>query len=367
MVVLPEENGNAAERLRASGIKVIQVPLHRPRKSLRPGPHIDLVLGFREEIRTLRHIIREQRADVVQVFGPIYPHGALAARLEGVPVVWQLLSQFSPLPLRCLTMPAVVYLSDVVMTTGTTIARAHPGVTALSRHLLPFYPPVDTDEFRADPNRRLSARQELHIPPEGILVGTVGNFNRQKGHDLLIKVAARLLERNPRVYFRILGASTASQFHYYERNVKGVAARLGLLKDERLKFVEPESRVAELLPAFDIFALTSRWEGVPTTVLEAMACGIPVVSLKVGAIHEVVEEGVTGHVVESRKVEAIETAILHLLHNPGTRSAMGALARIRAVERYDTAACVETHLAAYELARHRHLPGFGRQRMSPAS
>ncbi|MBZ5515067.1 MAG: WecB/TagA/CpsF family glycosyltransferase, partial [Acidobacteriia bacterium] len=272
-------------------------------------------------------------------------------RLERVPVVWQLLSTFAPLPVRLVLMPAVVYLSDVVMTTGLAIARAHPGATRLGHRWMPFYPPVDTSEFRPDQTRRALARQELGVPPEGLLVGTVGNFNWQKGHEFFVEAAAHAQQRSRNVFFRLLGASTPTQASYYEEKVKKLAARLGLLSKGVLQFVEPGNRVAALLPAFDIFMLTSRAEGVPTSILEAMACGLPVIATDVGAVREVVDEGSTGRVVPPRNSKALAAAILDLLQSPSTRSEMGAVARAKAVERYDTRVCAETHLAAYELAR----------------
>jgi glycosyltransferase involved in cell wall biosynthesis len=360
IVLLPEGPGNAAERLRAAGIRVFQVPLHRPRKSFSLKPHWDLVSGFLPEIATIRRVIRGVRADVVQVIGPMYPHAAFAARREGVPVVWQLLSTFAPLPIRCAMMPMVLYLSDVVMTTGMAIARAHPGVTRLGHRWVPFYPPVDTGVFRPDPHQRAIARKELEVPADAILVGTVGNFNWQKGHDLFVRTASHVQQRYPGVFFRLLGATTPSHISYYDKNVKKVAESLGLLRGGRLRFFEPGHRVAELLPAFDIFVMTSRAEGVPTTILEAMACGVPVIATDVGAVREVVENGITGRMVPPLDTKAAADAVLDLLQNPATRLAMGSAARARAVERYDTEVCVRTHHAAYALAQttfpHRRSP-----------
>ncbi len=351
VAVVPEGPGNAADRLLGAGIRVIQVPLHRPRKTFHPKPHADWILGILPEISLLRRIIREERADVVQVAGPMYPQGAIAARLENVPVVWQLLGLFTPFVIRCLTMPLVLSLSDVVMTTGLTVARAHPGALRLGPRLVPFYPPVDTDEFRPDPFRRTAARDELGVPQGSLLVGTVGNFTRQKGHDLLVHAAALVQKKLPRAAFRILGTTTPSHASYYDIHVRNLAARLGLLRGDYLKFVEPGNRVSELIPAFDIFVMASRVEGVPTSILEAMACGLPVVATDVGGVREVVEHAVTGRVVTAGKSPALAAAITDLWENPGLRTQMGTTARRRAVEQYDARVCAERHLAAYELAQ----------------
>jgi glycosyltransferase involved in cell wall biosynthesis len=352
VAVLPEGTGNAAGRLREAGIRVLQAPLHRPRKTLHPKPHVNWILGFLPEISLLRRIIREERAEVVQVAGPLYPQGAIAAHLENVPVVWQLLGLFTPFPIRCITMPLVLSLSDVVMTTGITIARAHPGALRLHNRLVPFYPPVDTDQFRPDAARRRAAREELGVPADRVLIGTVGNFTSHKGHDLLVRAAATVQKRFPRAAFRILGTRTPSHAAYYDKHVRNLTAELGLQND--VKFVEPGDRVAELLPAFDMFIMPSRVEGIPTSVLEAMASGLPVIATDVGGVREVVENGVTGRVVKAGRSAPIADAICDLLEAPSLLAQMGALARRRAVEQYDLKICAGTHQAAYELAQITH-------------
>lgn len=165
-----------------------------------------------------------------------------------------------------------------------------------------------------------------------------------------MQAAALVRQKVPSSFFRILGAATATQARYYDEHVRSLAGRLGLLRGNRLRFVEPGSRVAEFLPAFDLFVLTSRSEGVPTSILEAMACSVPVATTDVGAVREVVQEGRTGHVVASRNSRAVAQAIIELLNDPATRQGMGTDARSTAIERFDTNACAATHLAAYELA-----------------
>jgi glycosyltransferase involved in cell wall biosynthesis len=287
---------------------------------------------------------------VVQVCGLMHPHGALAARLEQTPVVWQLLSTFAPPVLRRVLMPVVVKLADVVMSTGRDTAREHPGACAMGERLVPFFPPVDTDQFRPDPVARLLARAELRVPPGALLVGTVGNMVWQKGHELLVDAVAELRGRHHPVYGRVLGSHVASQDRYYRENVIGRARKRGLLRSEVLTFSSPGDRVSQLLPAFDVFLLTSRAEGAPTVVLEAMACAVPVVATDVGSMREIVEDGRTGFVVRRGRVEPLVSAIEKLLRSPATRDAMGTVARRRAVERYGLGACADAHVRAFELA-----------------
>jgi glycosyltransferase involved in cell wall biosynthesis len=119
---------------------------------------------------------------------------------------------------------------------------------------------------------------------------------------------------------------------------------------------DPGSCVADLAAAFDIFWLTSeaKSEGVPTVVEEAMAMALPVVTTNVGAVTEVVDDGVTGYVVKPGDFIALARATSTLLADPIRSQWMGNEARRRAVDRYALQRCVDAQLGAFELAiRHR--------------
>jgi glycosyltransferase involved in cell wall biosynthesis len=110
--------------------------------------------------------------------------------------------------------------------------------------------------------------------------------------------------------------------------------------------------VAAILPGFDIFVLSSvpRSEGLPTAIVEAMACGLPVVATDVGGVRELVHDGATGYVVPPRDPSAIATAVSRLLSDADLRSALGRRARQRVEDCLSIARCVEAHLRAYEIA-----------------
>ncbi|MDA8218111.1 MAG: glycosyltransferase, partial [Dehalococcoidales bacterium] len=320
IVVLPDEPGNAAERLRAAGVDVRQIPLHRLRSTTDLRTHLQFGAAFRSEVSALRRLIRSEQIDVVQVGGLVNPHAAIAAQLEHRAVVWQLLDTRAPMPLRRLLMPWVIALADVVMTTGLGVARVHPGAMSLGSRLVPFYPPVDTSVFRSDPGRRAAARDELRIAAEAPLVGTIANLTPQKGLEHFITVADELYESRPDVRFVILGS--AMQTHGpYEATIRRMVQESPVGGAGALRIIDPGMRVSELLPALDLFLLTSvpHSEGVSTTVLEAMATGVPAVSTDVGALSEVVVDGVTGRIVAPLDDSAMVETVAALLDDAETR------------------------------------------------
>lgn len=359
-VVLPEEPGNAAARLTAGGVNVVPIALHRVRASADLRLQARFLLGAPGEVQTLRRLIRERAIDVVQLGGLVNPHAAIAARCEGVGVVWQILDTRTPVPLRRLLMPWVRTLADVVMTTGIGLAHVHPGATALGRRLVPFYPPVDTSAFKPSSDGRTMARRELGVPEAAPLVGTVANLSPQKGLDHFVSVADALHMRDPGIRFLILGSAMETQ-PAYEARIRTLVQRSTVGRAGALRIVDPGQRVPDLLPALDLFLLTSvpHSEGISTTVLEAMSTGIPVVATDVGAISEVVLDHVTGRLVPALDDRAMADAAHKLLNDHRARGLMARGGRRRAVQLYDVEVCAETHMRAYQLAltraRHRRL------------
>jgi glycosyltransferase involved in cell wall biosynthesis len=364
VAVLPEGPGNATERLADAGVEVVTLPLGRLQAIPRPSVQARFAASLRRDVRALRRLIRELGADVVQVHGVTNPQGAMAAHREGVPVVWQLLDTRAPMALRRAAMPFVRRLADTAMTTGLLVADAHPGARALGDRLVPYYPPVVVDAFAAEDRVREQARSELALPSWATAVGTVGNLNPQKGHEDLIRALASTRGEHPEARLRLLGA-VGSAHPGRAESLAALAHELRVGEPDEPLIVDPGTRVPELLPAFDVFVLSSvrRSEGVPTAVIEAMACGIPVVTTDVGAVREVVVDGRSGLIVEPESPKALGEALARLLGDSELRRAMGREGRKRAVERFGIDRCVEAHLTAYEraLARSGDANGLSRQ------
>src|SRR3954454_20742337 len=227
IVLIPDEPGNAAARLRAAGIQTLEAPLGRLRASGDPRLHLRFVGGFYPEIRRIRSLIRQLQIDLVLLGGLVNPHGAIAGRLERVPVVWQILDTLPPPALRRALMPLVTRLSGAVMCTGAAVASAHPGAAGLGERLVLFFPPVDVELFRPDPHLRSRARAELGLEVEEPVIGTVGNLTPMKDHATLVRAAAVVHRIHPHARFVILGSSYQHR-HGYEDGLMREAEELGL-------------------------------------------------------------------------------------------------------------------------------------------
>ena len=131
-----------------------------------------------------------------------------------------------------------------------------------------------------------------------------------------------------------------------EDAVREQVAGLGL--ESRVRFLGIRADVADILRASDVFVLSSRVEGNPLSVMEAMAAGLPVVSTVVGGVPELVRNGETGLLVPSEDAGALAQAMQALVDDPVRRQAMGAAARQHAVTHFDIRHTVRGYEQLYE-------------------
>jgi glycosyltransferase involved in cell wall biosynthesis len=188
------------------------------------------------------------------------------------------------------------------------------------------------------PATRSAARQRLGVPSTApVVVGAVGRLAYQKAPEDFVTALTRL--RRPDVVGVWVGSGPLAA------KVAGLAARA--LPDARVVLAGERADVREILPAFDVFALPSRFEGLPVAILEAMACGVPVVATAVNSVPDVVVPGRTGLLVPPRRPEFLAAAIAHLLEHPVEAARLAAAGRASLGDRFDTTALAEELLAAY--------------------
>jgi glycosyltransferase involved in cell wall biosynthesis len=196
---------------------------------------------------------------------------------------------------------------------------------------------IDTEVFKSIPHSQ-RFRTALGLSPEVPLVGFVGRLAWEKGPDEFLRVAARVHSRRPALHFVLVGEGPLQEQLIqlvHELGLEDCVHLAGLWED-----------MTEVYSALDALVVTSRSEGMPLAVLEAMACERPVIAMAVGGVAEIIEEGVTGYLIAPQDwkgganaytggFEGIERVLINLVDNPEKGKFIGSAARERVKELYN--------------------------------
>ncbi|HEY2603725.1 MAG TPA: glycosyltransferase family 4 protein [Thermoleophilaceae bacterium] len=170
---------------------------------------------------------------------------------------------------------------------------------------------------------------------DAVTIGSLGRLTTQKGYDLLVRALPEL----PGARALLVGDGP-------ERNALEALARdLGVA--ERLQITGWVDDARRYLGGFDVFALPSRWEGMPLGILEAMHAGLPVVSTAVGSVAEAIADGQTGYVVPPDDVAKLAERLSALVADAELRRSMGESAKRVAGERFTDTAMAQRYEAVY--------------------
>jgi glycosyltransferase involved in cell wall biosynthesis len=184
------------------------------------------------------------------------------------------------------------------------------------------------------------ALAELGVPPAVPVVGNVAALTGHKDQATLVEAMALLRPRRPEVRLVIVGEGELRGALEAQVRERGLA--------DRVVFAGFRRDLDRLLPAFSVFCLSSRLEGLGTSLLDAMAFGLPVVATAAGGIPEAVEDGVTGRVVPPRDPGALAGALAEVLADEERRRALGAAGRRRFLERFTAERMVDETLRVLE-------------------
>jgi glycosyltransferase involved in cell wall biosynthesis len=203
---------------------------------------------------------------------------------------------------------------------------------------------IDLRRFSPGQITRRDARSKLGLSPEAPVIAGVGRLNSQKNFSLFLDVAAALTPRFPNLRFLLAGEGPE------EAMLREKAHHLGLT--DRIVFAGYIADTRQVYAAADILLMPSRFEGLPMTLLEAMAMNLPVVASKLDGIAEVIEEGREGYLVDSADVSGFVERCAVLLENPAKSSELAANARTKIEAHFS----VERMTSAVEAIYDRFLP-----------
>lgn len=318
------------DRAEALGVPVERVIIRR---------HFDPGLWRRLAVR-----LRDARPDLVHthlIHADLY--GIPAARWAGVRGVVS--SRHNDdrfrrwLPVRALSRwlwrqaDAGIAISEAIR----RFAIAYEGVSPQKIHTIHYG--LDPASVHAPPDARTRLRQELGLPADAPLVGSVCRLIEQKGLDNALDGFAQVVAEFPAAHYAIAGDGPL------RGALEAQAARLGVA--DRVHFLGWRADAPAIFAALDVLLAPSRWEGFGLVFLEAMALGVPVISTRVSAIPEVIADGETGWLVPPDDPAAIAGALRAALADPDERCRRGEAGRARLESQFTVDAMVERTLAVY--------------------
>lgn len=185
---------------------------------------------------------------------------------------------------------------------------------------------VETDNYQRDSAARLQLRDAFHVPIGQSVVGMVGRLEKVKGPDIFVAAAKKVLSVRADVKFILFGDGSM------RKELEDDVHSCGL--EGRIVFAGWRDDIQQVMSMLDILVLPSRNEAVGLVLIEAQACGLPVIASNVGGVPEAIKDGQTGILVEPEDPDGLGNAVTRLLDDVRSRVRMGESGRIWAGERF---------------------------------
>jgi glycosyltransferase involved in cell wall biosynthesis len=327
-----DEPGTLGEELQADGFPVDVV-------GRRPG--VDLRCSLR-----LSWLLRRRQVDLVHAhqYTPFF-YGLIARLLFRRPPI--LFTEHGrtvpdyPRRKRILANGLLLERRDRVVGVGEAVRQAlihNEGIPGARVGVV--YNGIDLILSRASENRRDRARAVMGVPPQDFVVIQVARLDRLKDHATALRMLACVRRQRADVRLVLVGdGPERAQIEEMTRqlDLKAYVHLLGLRTD-----------VAQLLPGADLLLLTSISEGIPLSVIEGMAAGLPIVATRVGGVPELVEDGVTGLLAPAGDAEALAERAVALAGDPELRGRLGKAGRRRALGQFSEARMQEEYRRLYD-------------------
>jgi sugar transferase (PEP-CTERM/EpsH1 system associated) len=333
VVAVLDEVGEIGERLRRDGFVV---------ECLNRSPGIDMKCA-----RRLHAFAEQQGVDVLHAhqYTPFF-QAMLSRGLTGQrPVVFTEHGRHHPdLPSakRILANRLMLRRQDRIVACGEAVRTALVKKEGLpAGRVEVIYNGVDLEELgTAAPDARNRIRQEFGFTASDFVVIQVARLHPLKDHRTAVRTMARL--QDSRTGLRLLIVGEGEQRAAIEADV----AQAGL--ESLVRLTGSRTDISDLLAASDAFLLTSRSEGIPLTVIEAMAAELPVVATDVGGLGEMVQSNLNGYLAPAGDEIALATALQHLHDDPCLRRGMGEVGNHMAHQRFSLSLMLDRYAAVYQ-------------------
>ncbi|NQU42914.1 glycosyltransferase family 4 protein [bacterium] len=336
------------EPLRRRGLRCVDLPIER---SLSIGAHL-------RSYRRLSQWLSEEHFDVIHVHTPIASLiGRVAGARRGVPIRLYTAHGFyfhDEMPFLKRTFHVGLewfgsFFHDFLFTQSEedrqAAIRYHLGKPGEVRTIgngvdLSRF---DPDRFTADD--RVRTRAALGIGPDARVLGIIGRLVREKGYFELFQASVDLARRFPDFLLLVIGDALPSDHDDSTAELQSRVDGLGLR--DRIVFAGQREDVPELLHAMDVYTLPSWREGMPRSVIEAMAMSLPCVVTNIRGCREEVVDHQTGFIVPVRDPKALSEKCADLLADPEKARKLGAAGRARARQLYSEQEVFERQIEVY--------------------
>lgn len=273
--------------------------------------------------------------------------GRWAAKFAGVPIIvhtvhgWGHHDRQHPLVrayyilLEKITLPIT---DKLIAVTAKDVDKGLRDSIGRSANYMIIRSGIELDRFGHPQVAREETRAAWGIPRMATVVGSVTRLSPQKAPLDFVRAAAIVAQRYPDTYFMMVGDGPLRS------EVEALAAELGIA--DHLILTGLRRDVPELLAAFDLFTLSSLWEGLPRVLPQAMATGLPIVATACDGSAEAIEEGVNGFLVPPGEPAVLADRLCRLLEQPALAKEMGAAGLAR-VEEFSDRGMVDAIAALY--------------------
>lgn len=330
-VLVVSSGGDNVSRLEAAGIRHVRVDI-----KTKSEVHPKLLLSLPVLIR----LVHDENIDIIHAQTRVTQVlGTWINRLAGVKLVTTCHGFFRPRWFRkkfpCWGM-AVIAISKPVAEHlykdfGVDPKKVHCIVNG-----------IDLDRFvMTNDQMRSEARQKMGMGQDVPLIGIIARLSDVKGIDILLKAMPLVLKEIPSA--NLLIAGQGPQEGYLKRLTRDLSLT------DHVHFKPTINQTQSLLPAFDVFVMPSLMEGLGLSVIEAQACGIPVVASNIGGLVELIEDGKSGFLVGSNDAQALAIRIIEMLHNPKKANIMAQQARSNIERHFSSGRMLGETLRVYQL------------------
>jgi glycosyltransferase involved in cell wall biosynthesis len=302
--------------------------------------------------------MRRGSFDIVHVHTPVASLvGRLAAHLARVPLVVYTAHGFyfhEHMPAGRKAMHIALERRFGRYTDFLFTQSAEDAATAIREHIMPpsrvlaIGNGVPLDAFEGvSPEAIAQCRKHLSLDATAVVVGIVGRLVEEKGYGEFFAAASLLARENQGVYFLVVGDVVKGDRTPFKDRITERLRGDAVLR-QRVRFIQHTDDIPTIMRVIDIFVLPSHREGMPRSIIEAMAAGKPVVATNIRGCREEVVDAETGYLVPVRDAAALADRIRRLLADPSLRRTQGRAGRRRAEALFSEAGVVGRLVAALE-------------------